>query len=268
MPHLDLRFDVTRPELPKIMVAPNGARRGYNDHPSLPVTDDDIVATAQACFAAGADGIHLHIRDENGLHLLDAGRYRALLDRLRDAVPDIYLQVTSEAAGRYDTATQQQVVRTLRPEHVSVAMREMVRDPADWPDATAFYEWAADANVSVQHIVYAPDELDQFIAACNAGRIPGKHHLMQLVLGTYDGTQISQPSALKQFIDRMTKSDMEFDWMLCAFGKEETDCLVEAARLGGKARVGFENSLWHADGSLADDNAARVRTVHDLIQAL
>ncbi|MEP6019529.1 MAG: 3-keto-5-aminohexanoate cleavage protein [Paracoccaceae bacterium] len=259
---------MTLPVLPNIMVAPNGARRGYKDHPALPVTDDDIVANAKACFAAGADGIHLHIRDADGLHLLDVGRYQTLLDRLRDAVPDLYLQVTSEAAGRYDTATQQQIIRDLQPDHVSVAMREMVREPTDWPAATAFYEWAKQADVHVQHIVYSQEELGQFIAACNAGQIPGKHHLMQLVLGTYDGTQISEPSALMGFVDQMAQSDLDFDWMLCAFGKEETDCLVQAARLGGKARVGFENSLWHADGSVAQDNAARVRTVSDLIQAL
>ena len=47
--------------------------------------------------------------------------------------------------------------------------------------------------------------------------------------------------------------------MICAFGPAETECLVEAARQGGKMRIGFENSLWNADGSLAKDNAARVR---------
>jgi uncharacterized protein (DUF849 family) len=31
--------------------------------------------------------------------------------------------------------------------------------------------------------------------------------------------------------------------------------------LGGKARVGFENNLRMADGSLAPDNAARVREI-------
>jgi uncharacterized protein (DUF849 family) len=58
------------------------------------------------------------------------------------------------------------------------------------------------------------------------------------------------------------------DWGLCAFGPEETDCLVEAAKLGGKARVGFENSLWNADGKVAVDNAARVREVRAGIDAL
>ena len=35
--------------LPSLMVAPNGARRSKSDHPALPVTLPEIVATARAC---------------------------------------------------------------------------------------------------------------------------------------------------------------------------------------------------------------------------
>ena len=48
------------------------------------------------------------------------------------------------------------------------------------------------------------------------------------------------------------------DWAVCAFGRGETACLIEAHRCGGKLRVGFENSLLHADGTIARDNAERV----------
>ena len=42
-------------------------------------------------------------------------------------------------------------------------------------------------------------------------------------------------------------------------GAQETARLIVEA--GGKARVGFENSLWNADGSVAADNAERVRAI-------
>lgn len=108
--------------LPRIMVAPNGARRGKADHPALPITDDELVDTTRACIAAGADGVHLHLRDGNGKHLLDAARYRFLLERLEAEVPGAYLQVTSEAAGIYDApraarndARTQAALRFRRP---------------------------------------------------------------------------------------------------------------------------------------------------------
>ncbi|MEH6726013.1 MAG: 3-keto-5-aminohexanoate cleavage protein [Hyphomicrobiales bacterium] len=256
--------------LPNIMVAPNGARRTKADHSAIPLTQPELVETAIACQAAGADGIHLHIRDAEGLHLLDVAGYARLLDALSAAVPDMYLQVTSEAAGRYMADEQIAIVRALKPDHVSVALREMVPSPEAWPAAQAFYHWAADKDVSIQHILYAPEEVALFLDAVSAGRIPGTHHLLQFVLGDYQGTRISRPEDIEPLLDLLAGagSGHTFDWMLCAFGREETGCLTEAARLGGKVRVGFENSLWNADGSLAADNAERVREVSGAIHAL
>lgn len=253
--------------LPRIMVAPTGARRGKAAHPALPVTDDEIVETWRACAAAGADGLHLHIRDAGGRHLLDADQYRALLSRLAPIAPGAYLQVTSEAAGRYTAAEQQAMVRALRPDHVSVALREMVRTPEDWPQARDFYHWAAAAGVAIQHILYAPDETRAFLEAIRAGHIPGTLHQIQLVIGTYAGDEPSLPD-LETHVALMAGAEgLTFDWMLCAFGPQETACLTRAAQLGGKARVGFENSLHMADGRLARDNAERVAEVVAAIAA-
>jgi len=221
------------------MVAPNGARRTRNDHPAIPVTNAQIIETARACFAAGADGIHAHIRDDTERHLLDTAQYRDLVDGLHDAVPDMYVQVTSEAAGRYDATAQQDLIRELVPEHVSVAMREMVRSEEDWPAARDFYHWADEASVSIQHIVYSTSELARFIAACDAGHIPQGLLSIQLVLGTYDGTEISTPDAIQSFVDLITGSDYEFDWM---------QFVVEPRRLGRlrqyRARRRTGSSKW------------------------
>ncbi|WP_306260926.1 3-keto-5-aminohexanoate cleavage protein [Pararhizobium sp. IMCC21322] len=254
--------------LPNIMVAPNGARRTKADHPAIPLTQSELVETAIACQKAGADGIHLHIRDEQGLHLLDAAGYAQLLEALMAAVPEMYLQVTSEAAGRYETGEQIAIVRALKPDHVSVALREMAPSPEAWPAARDFYHWAAEANVAIQHILYTPKEVAAFLGALDAGKIPGTHHLLQFVLGDYQGTRISRLDDIQSLLDLLGSSSAHtFDWMLCAFGREETDCLTEAVRLGGKVRVGFENSLWNQDGSLAVDNTERVHEISRSVQA-
>lgn len=246
--------------LPRIMIAPNGARRNQKHHPNIPLCDDALVNTAIECQLAGADGAHLHIRNDNGSHLIDAIRYQTLLERLQQAVPDMYLQVTSESAGIYETQQQQAMMYSLKPRYVSVAVREMVRKPEDWSQAATFYAWAQTNNVQIQHILYSPLELESFLSAVSSGSIPGDHHLLQFVLGSYDGTRISEPSQVSVFTDLLKSApiEMQFDWMLCAFGKEETACLLEAIKQGGKARIGFENSLWNADGSMANNNAERV----------
>ena len=88
-------------ELPKIMVAPNGVRPMKKDHPKVPITIDEIVNTAKLSYEAGAEAIHFHIRDKNSQHILDANDCSEALIKLNKIVPNMHLQVTTEAVGRY-----------------------------------------------------------------------------------------------------------------------------------------------------------------------
>ncbi|MYH59196.1 MAG: 3-keto-5-aminohexanoate cleavage protein [Boseongicola sp. SB0675_bin_26] len=253
--------------LPRLMVAPNGARRGKADHRALPITLEETVATAVACQEAGADGLHLHVRDKEGKHSLDTGLYREAIAALEHAVPDLFLQVTSEAAGRYSAGAQRAMIRELRPPSVSVALREMLRARTETQNARAFYAWAHAEGVDVQHIVYSAQELNWLLECIDQKVVPGTHHQLQLVLGSYAGSVLPSPGDLEAYLVPLNarKADLTFDWMVCAFGSAETACLAHAATLGGKVRVGFENSLWNADGSLARDNAARVAEVRAVL---
>ena len=253
--------------LPRLMVAPNGARRGKADHKALPITLEETVATAVACQKAGADGLHLHVRDKEGKHSLDTGLYREAIAALERAAPDLFLQVTSEAAGRYSADAQRAMIRELRPPSVSVALREMLRARSETSNARAFYAWAHAGGVDVQHIVYSARELNWLLECIDQEVVPGTHHQLQLVLGSYAGSVLPRPRDLEAYLALLSarRADLTFDWMVCAFGSAETACLAHAAALGGKVRVGFENSLWNADGSLARDNAARVVEVRAVI---
>ncbi len=145
--------------LPRVMVAPNGARRTKADHPALPMTLPEIVETTRACRQAGADGLHLHLRNAEGRHILDTGLYREALAELRSAVPDMALQITTEAVGLYDAAHQREVALTSNASLVSASIREMTTDTPD-TTARAFYEDCAAHNIAIQHILYDPQEFD------------------------------------------------------------------------------------------------------------
>ncbi|HSK39616.1 MAG TPA: 3-keto-5-aminohexanoate cleavage protein, partial [Arenibaculum sp.] len=112
-----------------IMVAPNGARRTRADHPALPMTAGELAAAAAACLDAGASMMHVHVRDRAGRHVLDAGLYRDAFAAIRAEVGDrLVLQATTEAVGRYAPAEQMALVEDLRPEAVSMAVRELIPD--------------------------------------------------------------------------------------------------------------------------------------------
>ena len=244
--------------LPRLMVAPNGARRGKVDHPALPLSLPEIVATARACHGAGADGLHLHLRDSEGRHLLDAGAYREALAELRGAVPGMALQVTTEAAGRYAPPHQRAVALGAGADMVSVALREMAGEAGEAP---GFYAACAERGIAVQHILYDAGDFDLLARLVPDALRDAAGLQLIFVLGRYSAGQESDARDLAPFLDRLAAREAPADWAACAFGRAETACLKAAHAAGGKLRVGFENSLWHADGRLARDNADRVRAV-------
>lgn len=249
------------------MVAPNGARRGRADHPALPVTLAEVVDAALACHAAGAGGLHAHVRDAGGRHVLDAGLYAELLAELALKAPGLAVQITTESVGRYSPAEQRALVRALMPPMVSIALGEIL-STGETEEARRLYAECDAAGVAVQHILYSAGEVDRLAALVADGTVPARGLQLLHVLGRYSAGQVSAPEDLAAPLARQRAHGLAADWAVCAFGAGETACLVAAARQGGKLRVGFENSLWHADGSVARDNAARVAEVAAAVAAL
>lgn len=138
-------------------VAPNGARRSPADHSALPIRATELAATARACAAAGASWFHVHVRDEDGRHTLDAGRYREAFAAIREAVGDaLVLQMSTESVGLYAPDEQMAAVRELRPEAVSLAVRELLAGDVSEPDLIRFVGELAEQGTAVQFIVYEP----------------------------------------------------------------------------------------------------------------
>ncbi|WP_421855981.1 3-keto-5-aminohexanoate cleavage protein [Oricola sp.] len=246
--------------LPTIMVAPNGARLTKADHPALPITIAEIVATARRCHAAGADGLHAHVRDIDGKHVLDAGLYRELGGEMRRAVPEMAVQITTEAVGLYSPGEQMAVVRAVQPNMVSIAVREIA--VCDAAALGAFFAELEERGTAVQHIIYTPDDI-----ALLRAMLPGVTTPQLLfVLGRYTEGQVSQPDDLDPFLAALAATGWQADWAVCAFGRRETECLAHGSKHGGKVRVGFENNCQNADGSTAADNAERVREIAQLLR--
>lgn len=248
-----------------LMVAPNGARRTLADHPAIPLSPEALAEDALACREAGAAMMHLHVRDPVGRHLLDAGAYREALAAIRAAVgEELVLQVTSEAGGRYDPEAQRQLLASLRPQAVSVAIRELFGDAREIEASGALCrELEADGS-SIQYILYSPEDLTHFNRLREDGVLPSGNAFLLFVLGRYETPPVADPSRLPAFLQALTPGDR---WAVCAFGRTEAECMGLAARAGGHARVGFENNLWRPDGKQVEDNASLVRLARQRIEA-
>ncbi len=251
-----------------VMVAPNGARRSKADHPHLPITPDELAEAAAQAVAAGAAAIHLHVRDEEGRHSLDPERYRMAVSAIRARVGrDPVIQISTESVGLYEPEEQMELVRSLWPEAVSLAIRELVPDdtPAAERRARVFFWELAEAGVWTQFILYDRQDILRFHALRERGVIAADRPFVLLVLGR-GATLADLPAMLHALSGPHARKAV--DWMVCGFDRLELPAAATAIALGGHVRVGFENNLRLADGRQAPDNAALVRQLEPLWRAL
>ncbi len=239
-----------------LTVAPNGAYKPHGAHPKVPLTAEALAAVAHSGLTAGASMIHLHVRNPAGRHLLDAAAYRAATKAIRKAVgDDLVIQITSEAGKIYSPEEQMAVVREVRPEAVSVAIRELIPDSASELKAAPFFEWLHQERIMTQIILYSAEELVRYQDLRQRGVLPPARDFLLFVLGRYSTGQQSDPRDVLPFLDVLSSPT---PWAVCAFGTKESACLTAAIALSGHARTGFENNLHLPDGRMAQDNAQLV----------
>ncbi|CAN7520953.1 3-keto-5-aminohexanoate cleavage protein [Phenylobacterium sp. LjRoot219] len=117
-----------------ITVAPYGPEWLPRDFPEdLPVSMDEHVQMAVDCYNAGATVLHLHVREEDGHGSKRLSKFNELIGRLREAVPDMILQVGGsisfapedegqEAKWLSDDARHMLAELSPRPDQVTVAV--------------------------------------------------------------------------------------------------------------------------------------------------
>ncbi len=249
-----------------ITSAPNGAYKQASDHAEVPLSTSQIAQTARRCLEEGASMLHLHIRDAQGRHSLDVEGYRAAQNAVRQAVGDaLVIQVTSEAAKVYEAPAQIAMVRALKPEAVSIGLREVDQPAIGEAGLAELFAWLARERVMTQVIVYDVADLRRWQDLRARGIVPDAPWFLLFVLGRYTAGQTSNPTDLVPFVHAHSTGE---PWAVCAFGKTEHACVSAAASLGGHVRVGFENNLYLKDGQLAPDNAALVAQAAEAARSL
>lgn len=239
-----------------LCVAPNGARMTRRDHPNLPTAPTELGRAAAESLEAGAAMIHLHVRDRNLAHVLDAAAYRAAIQAIRSQVGDsLVIQVTTESCGLYGPEEQMDLVRELRPEAVSLSIGEIFPDPTLETPVAEFLDWLWAEGIFAQFIVFDADQVRFLVRLIRRGIVPHSDPCVLFVLGRHTPNQQSAPADLDPLLE---VSPFREGWFLCAFGKRELACVDRALAQGGHARIGFENNFHRPDGTRAASNAELV----------
>ena len=240
-----------------ITVAPTGAETPKAKAPALPVTLDELVATAKECEAAGAAVVHVHLRDAHGDSCLDVGALRDAVTALRQST-DLVVQLSTGGAVT-DSEDARLEVLDAGPDAASLTCGTVNFGDDVFLNRPAFvtelYTRMQERGVVPEFECFEPGHIataERLVA--KYGPPAGGHAHVDLVMGVpggMPGTAAMLAACVAMLPD---------GWTFSATGVGRTALPVMLATLahGGHVRVGMEDTLTFAAGQPVRDNAQLV----------
>lgn len=93
-------------------------------------------------------------------------------------------------------------------------------------------------------------------------------YFVQMVFGVLGGVgaDLDNLQHMHTIADKLFGDD--YEWSVLAAGRHQMSFATQAAMLGGNLRVGMEDSLYLGPGELTVTNAAQVRKIRGIVEAL
>ncbi|GAA3448606.1 3-keto-5-aminohexanoate cleavage protein [Dactylosporangium matsuzakiense] len=243
-----------------ITVAPTGAEIRKTDAPALPVTLDELVATARDCEAVGASVIHVHIRDDAADPTLDLGRLKDTVAALR-AGSGLIVQLSTGGAV---TDPEEDRLRVLeaQPDMASCTMGTV-----NFGDDVFLNRWAfiVDLHTRMQERGIVPEyeifDLGQLTALQRLldkhGLPAGGHVHVDLVMGVPGGMP-GTVAALAACESAIRDLPAGTTFSATGIGRSSLPVLLASLAAGGHLRVGMEDTVTYAKGQPVESNAQLV----------
>lgn len=267
-----------------ITAAITGAVHTPSMSPYLPVTPDQLVDEAVRAWEAGAAVAHIHARDpEDGRPSSDVNIYREVASRIKSKC-DIIVCITTGGGFGMTAEERSRSVPALKPELASLNFGSLnfalfhaldSYTDFDWP-------WEREYLQATEDVIF-PNTFKSIREFCtifqkngtkpelevydlgminNVEFMVSKGHLkspiyIQFVMGILGGMPATVDNLLFVY-NAARKALGEFQWSVCAAGRQQFKMCTLSLILGGNVRVGLEDNLYLEAGVKAKSNAEQV----------
>ncbi|SKB95269.1 BKACE family enzyme [Sphingopyxis flava] len=263
--------------------------------PHLPVTAEEIAASALEAAEAGAAIVHLHARNPaDGRPDQTPEAFEPILKRIRQA-SDVVVNLTTGGSPYMSVEERVRPAERWRPEVASINMgsmnfglfpmlkrykefrfdweRPMLEDSDDLVFRNSFKDigYALDTlnatGARYEFECYDTAHLHNLHYFWREGRVEAPLFI-QSCFGLLGGIGAHPDEVLhmKRTADRLFGD--QYRWSVLAAGQAQMRVAAMAAAMGGHVRVGLEDSLWIGAGRLAKSNAEQVVRVRTIIEGL
>ena len=278
-----------------ITCAVTGAIHTPSMSPYLPVSAEEIAAGALGAAEAGAAIVHLHARDpKDGRPTQDPKFFNPFLERIK-AASNVVVNLTTGGAPTMLVEERLRPALTFKPEVASLNMGTMnfglyemlgryKEFKHDWEKPYLEGSWNGIFRNTFRDIAYILESCSgngtRFEIECyDISHLYTAAHFLdrgfvkpplfiQSVFGIRGGIG---PHPEDVFHMRRTAERLfgdAYQWSVLGAGRNQIPVATLSAAMGGNVRVGLEDSLWDGPGNLAKNNAAQVRRVRTVIEAL
>jgi uncharacterized protein (DUF849 family) len=243
-----------------ITVAPTGAESAKADVPALPVTLDELVATAKECEAAGASVIHVHLRDDKAEPTLDQGLLRDTVAALR-AQTSLIVQLSS-GGSVHDPEADRLAVLDAAPDMASCTMGT-VNFGEDvflnrWDFVVDLHTRMQERGIVPEYEIFDLGHLWALQRLLDKYGLPaGGHVHLDLVMGVPGGMP-GTTAALVACTAAMADLPEGTTFSATGIGRATIPVLLASLSAGGHLRVGMEDTITYAKGQPVESNAQLV----------
>ncbi|MBW8638716.1 3-keto-5-aminohexanoate cleavage protein [Hoeflea sp. WL0058] len=263
--------------------------------PHLPITPDEIVASALGAAEAGAAILHLHARNpETGRPDQSPEAFAPILCELSQRT-DAVLNLTTGGAPTMTVAERIKPVVEHQPELASMNMGSMNFGLYPMLDRyTEFkHSWEPEYLEGSRANIFrnSLSDIEQAMAACgrngtrfefecyDIGHLYTLAHFVarglvtppffvQSVFGLLGGigNHGEDIAHMRRTADRLFGDD--YRWSVLGAGRHQMRVAAAGLTLGGNIRVGLEDNLWAGKGRLSVSNREQVDIAHALVEGL
>jgi 3-keto-5-aminohexanoate cleavage enzyme len=239
-----------------ITVAPTGAEVEKSDVPALPVTLDELEATARECEALGASVIHVHIRDDDARPTLDPGRLKDTVQALR-ADTDLIVQLSSGGAVT-DPEGARLAVLDAEPDMASCTMGTVNFGDAvflnRWDFIVDLHSRMQERGIVPEYEIFDLGHLTSLQRLLDRYGLPAGGHVhvdfVMNVPGGMPGTTDALVAA-KQAVRDLPEATT---FSATGIGRSTIDVMLASLSAGGHLRVGMEDTVTYAKGQPVESN--------------
>jgi 3-keto-5-aminohexanoate cleavage enzyme len=243
-----------------ITVAPTGAESAKAEVPALPVSLEELVATAKECEAVGASVIHVHVRDDQTRPTLDLGYLRAAVEALRTST-DLIIQLSSGGAVT-DPESARLAVLDAGPEMASCTMGT-VNFGDDvflnrWEFIVELHTRMRERGIVPEYEIFDLGHLTSLARLLDKHGLPaGGHVHVDFVMGVPGGMP-GTTEALVACKAAMAGLPEGTTFSATGVGRSTLPVMLASLSAGGHLRVGMEDTITYAKGQPVEHNAQLV----------